>query len=257
VAGHLGVDRGKVDWTPKHNRATAFFMEHTLAIAQLWASLTAALRGTGFHIGRWAGEAELRRWAMRGYDRESGRMISIRPDGYMELIWPDNSFDSFFIEVDMGTETNTRVGRKLGAYQDLRREIARSDLDMRDFYLLIVTSGARRMENVRRIARKALSQNVCFFATLEDLHPARALTAWRDVNNAHTQLIDFSDDKSGAEEGKQDDAGEEGDDEKEEREGLAKGRFDSYQADDDENEDGADGDHGIYYDDEDPETWLE
>ena len=64
VAAHLGVDRGEVDWTPKHNRATAFFMEHTLAIAQLWAALTAALRGTGFHIGRWAGEAELRRWAM-------------------------------------------------------------------------------------------------------------------------------------------------------------------------------------------------
>jgi hypothetical protein len=257
VAGHLGVDRGKVDWTPKHNRATAFFMEHTLAIAQLWASLTAALRGTGFHIGRWAGEAELRRWEMRGYDRESGRMISIRPDGYMELIWPDNSFDSFFIEVDMGTETNTRVGRKLGAYQDLRREIARSDLDMRDFYLLIVTSGARRMENVRRIARKALSQNVCFFATLEDLHPSRVLAVWRDVNNADAQLLGSSDDESSAEEGKQEDAGEEGDYEKEEREGLAKGRFDSYQADDDENEDGADGDHGIYYDDEDPETWLE
>jgi len=64
VAAHLGVDRGEVDWTPKHNRATAFFMEHTLAIARLGAALTAALRGTGFHIGRWAGEAELRRWAM-------------------------------------------------------------------------------------------------------------------------------------------------------------------------------------------------
>src|SRR3972149_6574687 len=64
VAAHLGVDRGEVDWTPKHNRATAFFMEHTLAIARLGAALPAALRGTGFPIGRWAGEAELRRWAM-------------------------------------------------------------------------------------------------------------------------------------------------------------------------------------------------
>src|SRR3990170_8122622 len=231
VAAHLGVDRGEVDWTPKQSRATAFFMEHTLAIAQLWAALTAALRGTGFHIGRWAGEAELRRWAMRGYDRESGRTISIRPDGYMELIWPDDAFDPFFIEVDMGTETNTRVGRKLGAYHDLRREIARSDLDMRDFYLLIVTSGARRMENLRRIASKALSHNVCCFATLEDLHPSRVLTAWRDVNNADTQLIGFSDDESSAEEGKQRDV--------------------------EEDEDDADGDHGTYYDDEDPETWPE
>jgi len=261
VAAHLGVDRGEVDWTPKHNRATAFFMEHTLAIAGLWTSLTAALRGTGFHIGRWVGEAELRGWAMRGYDRESGRTISIRPDGYMELIWPDDAFDPFFIEVDMGTETNTRVGRKLGAYQDLHREIARSDLDMRDFYLLIVTSGARRMENLRRIARNALSQNVCYFATLEDLHPSRVLTAWRDVNNADTQLIGFSDDESGAEEGKQKDVDEEGDNEREERGGFTEGQFDSvresYQVGDDEGEDDADDDRGAWYEDEDRETWPE
>jgi hypothetical protein len=32
VASHLGVDREKVEWQPRHNRATAFFREHTLVI---------------------------------------------------------------------------------------------------------------------------------------------------------------------------------------------------------------------------------
>lgn len=226
VAAHLGVDRQQVEWRPKHNRATAFFMEHTLAIARLWASLTAALRGTGFHIGRWAREAELRTWAMRGYDRESGRMIPIRPDGYMELIWPNESFASFFIEVDMGTETNARVARKLRAYQDLRRETARSDLDMRNFYLLIVTSGQRRMENLQRIAAKEGCQGFSIFSTLEDLHPARVLTAWREASNRNIHLIEFFEDESAGEESKQRDEEEDDDDD------------------------------GIYYDDEDPETWL-
>jgi hypothetical protein len=57
VAVHLGVDRGEVDWTPKHNRATAFFMEHTLAIARLWASLEAALLETDLRLANWMGEA--------------------------------------------------------------------------------------------------------------------------------------------------------------------------------------------------------
>jgi len=227
VASRLGIDREKVEWQPRHNRTTAFFMEHTLAIARLWASLTAALRGSRFHIGRWAGEARLRRWEMRGYDRETTRMIPIRPDGYLHLDWPDNTFVAFFVEVDMGTETNARVERKLRAYQDLRRETARGDLDMRNFHLLIVTSGHRRMENLRHIASKALSQNICFFATLDDLHPARVLTQWRDTENEHVHLTGFFEDDS-TEESHQVDVGEDDDD---------------Y--------------HGGYYDDEDKETWLE
>ncbi len=152
VASHLGVDREKVEWQPRHNRTTAFFMEHALATARLWASLTAALRSTQLRIRRWVGEAELRRWEMRGYDREATRMIPIRPDGYLCLDWPDNAFVAFFVEVDMGTETNARVERKLRAYQELRREVATSCLEMSKFHLLVVTSGHRRMENLRRVA---------------------------------------------------------------------------------------------------------
>jgi hypothetical protein len=102
---------------------------------------------------------------------------------------------------------------------------------------------------------------VCYFATLEDLHPSRVLTAWRDVNTADTQLIGFSDDESGAEEGKQKDVDEEGDNEREERGGFTEGQFDSvresYQVGDDEGEDDADDDRGAWYDDEDRETWPE
>lgn len=118
----------------------------------------------------------------------------------------------------------------MGAYQDLRRETASSDLDMRNFYLLVVTSGHRRMENLRRIAGKASCRDFSFFATLEDLHPARVLTAWRDASNRSVHLIGFFEDESAGEESKQRDG--DGDEEEE------------------------DDDDGIYYDDEDRETWL-
>jgi hypothetical protein len=224
LASHLGIDREKVEWQPRHNRTTAFFMEHALAIARLWAALTAALRHRHVEIERWVGEGALRGWELKGFDRQINHWVPIRPDGYMELIWPDKSFAPFFIEVDMGTETNARVERKLRAYQELHREVATSNLEMRKFYLLVVTSGDRRMENLRRIASKTLSQNICFFATLDDLHPARVLTAWRDINDERVHLTGFFEDDSTEE---------------------------CHQVDVDVDED----DDG-YYDDEDKETWL-
>ena len=170
---------------------------------------------------------------MRGYDRETTRMIPIRPDGYMELMWPNEAFTPFFIEVDMGTETNARVERKLRAYRDLRREMARNDLRIQRFYLLIVTSGQRRMDNLQRIAKKAVGRGVCFFATLEDLRPARVLAAWHNVDNRVIRLIGSFREESSGEESQQRDAVEK----------------------EDEGDD--DGYDGGYYDDEDKETWPE
>lgn len=198
---------------------------------------------------------------MRGYDRETGRTVPIRPDGYMEVEWPNEAFAPFFIEVDMGTETNARVGRKMRAYGDLRREGTRQEWDLAKFYVLIATSGHRRMENLRRVAGKSDAESFCFFATLEDLHPSRVLTAWHNVNNKGIRLIGSSEkesgggegkqDESGAEEGKQKDVDEDEGNEREEREGFAKGQVDGVHDDD------ADDDRDHWYDDEDPETWGE
>src|SRR3990170_2186979 len=249
VAVHLGVDREEVDWAPKHNRATAFFMEHTLAIARLWASLTAALRDTGFRITSWTGEAQLRRWDKRVFDREVHRWVPVRPDGYFRLWRSRRSSLPCFLEVDMGTETNGRLAQKMRAYQVYRREERRGKSGIADFHLLVVTSGARRLENLRRVSSKAVDQDFCLFATLSDLHPSRVLGNWLDIDRTRVDLTSLIADRQDGE--------QPGDGERERREDFGEGQLDSHQVDEGEEDDDADDDHDTWYDDEDPETWPE
>src|SRR3990170_3343714 len=210
VAAHLGVDRGEVDWTPKHNRATAFFMEHTLAIARLWASLEAALLDTDLRVANWMSEAQLRRWDKRVFDREVHRWVPVRPDGYFRLWRSRRSSLPCFVEVDMGTETNGRFVQKMRGYQVYRREERRGKSGIADFRLLVVTSGVRRLENLRRVSSKAVDQDFCLFATLNDLHPSRVLGNWLDIDRTRVDLTSLIADRQDGE--------EPGDNEKEKRE---------------------------------------
>ncbi len=189
VASRLAVDREDVDWLPRHNRATAFFMEHTLAIARLWASLTAALHGSEVRISRWIGEGELRRRQTRVYEYPGDRWLPLRPDGYFELLWPDDSRMSFFVEIDMGTETNARVGVKMHAYERYHRDGFERDYGRSEFEVLVVTSAKRRIDNLRRTVRPITTQNLCLFTTLDALHPARVLTGWQDMDGDALNLI--------------------------------------------------------------------
>src|SRR3990172_5114706 len=219
VAAHLGVDRGEVDWTPKHTRATAFFMEHTLAIARLWASLEAALLDTDLRLGSWTGEAQLRQWDKRVFDREVHRWVPVRPDGYFRLWRSKGCSLPCFVEVDMRTETNGRFAQKMTAYEVYRREEGRGKSDVADFRLLVVTSGARRLENLRRVSSRVVDQDFCLFATLVDLHPSRVLGNWLDIDRRRIDLTALIADRRDGE--------GLADDEEEEREDFAEGQFDS------------------------------
>lgn len=250
VAAHLGVDREEVDWTPKHNRATAFFMEHTLGIARLWASLEAALLDTDLRLANWMNEAQLRQWDRRVFDRGVHRWVPVRPDGYFRL-WRGRICSlPCFVEVDMGTETNGRFAQKVRAYQVYRREEGRGRSGIGDFRLLVVTSGARRLENLRRVSSRAVDQDFCLFATLDDLHPSRVLGSWLEIDRTRVDLI-------GLIPGRQDGEDPEDDEEEKPEEFGEDGQFDSDQVDDDGEDEDDDDDHVGWYDDEDPETWGE
>ncbi len=188
VAGHLGVDRKDVDWLPRHNRATAFFLEHTLGIARLWAALTAALRGTDVTIDEWIGEGELRKRDIRVYDYDANRHLPLRPDGYLVLLYPDNTVRCLFVEIDMGTETNDRVARKMRAYDSYRRRGFEEDFEFKKFGVLVVTNGRKRMENLVHVTRHSIDGRLGFFATLDALHPERVLAGWQDCSGGTLDL---------------------------------------------------------------------
>lgn len=155
-------------------------MEHTLAIGRLWASLAAAASGSEMTIDTWMGEAELRRRDIQVYDNDANRRLPLRPDGYCELLYPDNTVGAFFVEIDMGTETNARVARKMRAYDSYRRHGFEEGFDYQTFDVLVVTNGRRRMENLIRVTGNEIEGRLGLFTTLDALHPRRVLAGWQD-----------------------------------------------------------------------------
>ncbi|MFQ5880082.1 MAG: hypothetical protein ACE5IZ_07925, partial [Dehalococcoidia bacterium] len=131
-----------------------------------------------------------------------------------------------------------------------RREERRGRSGIGDFRLLVVTSGARRLENLRRVSSRAVDQDFCLFATLDDLHPSRVLSNWLEIDRTRVNL-------TGLIPGGQDGEEFEDDEEEEPEEFGEEGRFDSDEVDDDEEDDDDDDDRDHWYDDEDPETWGE
>lgn len=87
------------------------------------------------------------------YDNETDRRLPLRPDGYFELHRPD-SVDALFVEIDMGTETNDRVARKIRAYESYRRRGFETDYGWQVLDVLVITSGVRRMENLIRVTKR-------------------------------------------------------------------------------------------------------
>ncbi len=191
VASRLDIDRADVDWVPAHNRTTPFFMEHTLAIARLWASLVAALRGTDVELKRWIGEAELRRLGRRVREYPSHRVLPVRPDGYFELCSPDGSVHPFFVEIDMGTETNDRIYWKTRAYRVYRADHFAKEYNRPPFLVLIVTSGDKRLDNLRRTVHKASGQGFCLYGLLDNLHPERVVEEWWRTDGKALGLLDL------------------------------------------------------------------
>ena len=165
-------------------------MEHTLAIARLWASLVAALRGTDIEVKSWIGEAALRRRNTWVEERSSYRPLPLRPDGYFELWWPDNSVQCYFVEIDMGTETNSRIHLKARAYRGYRQGAFQREYNREDFLVLIVTSGRRRLDNLRRTVHNANANEFCVYALLDNLHPRRVLTEWWNTNGDAIDLVE-------------------------------------------------------------------
>jgi hypothetical protein len=92
-------------WTPRPS-----WLKHALAVSHLYVELR-QLEHAGSLTLR-AFEAEPRSW--RSYT-DAGAANVIKPDGFIELGIGDY-FDSYFIEVDCGTESTSTLGRKFEAY---------------------------------------------------------------------------------------------------------------------------------------------
>lgn len=102
----------------------------------------------------------------------------IRPDGYFVI--EKNSHPSpyaFLLEIDMGTEDNPRFGREkvLPGLAYLKSSAYRNRFGLRYGRFLIVTTGERRLQNMKAQAERLGGSGQFYFATFENICPETVL----------------------------------------------------------------------------------
>jgi hypothetical protein len=109
----VALDAG---WFPDRRRRRArvpgtLFLDHALAVAELHVRLVEGGRAGGFELFELRAEPAC--W--RSYDGIGAQRLILKPDSYLRIgvgEWED----SYFIEVDRGTEGSRAIARQLRAY---------------------------------------------------------------------------------------------------------------------------------------------
>ena len=124
-------------------------LEHWLAIGDLYAQLSDAVRSRDLAIHAFAVESNARRL----YQDEAGRPRSLQPDAYASVRVGD-TIVSWFIEIDRGTENPQRIAQKCRAY----REYELSDLEYQRHGVfpgvLFIVPDQQRLQAISRMLRQ-------------------------------------------------------------------------------------------------------
>lgn len=162
----VAVERG---WQPKRRRRWSaipgtLFVDHALRVAELHTLLTEADRSRSIELLELAAEPA----CYRTYGGMGGQRCTLKPDSYARLGVGDFE-DSYFIEVDMGTEGSRALDRQLKLYLDY--EASGVEQAERGVFpkVLWLAPGADRVGAIREcIARLPLATRELFDVALFD-----------------------------------------------------------------------------------------
>lgn len=111
VAGHylaqVSSERRRRPWTPG-----AAFVDHALAVTELFVRLLEAERLSRLELVEFTGEPA--NW--RSYLGSGGERQTLKPDAVIQ-VGIGSYVDSYFVEVDRGTESVTALDTKFSAYR--------------------------------------------------------------------------------------------------------------------------------------------
>ncbi len=216
---HLGIARGKLDWSAKNRGLSQLFLDHTLLVSEVMVALEVACRESANVrlIGSdeiLAGAPETTRskakplgWSVRVRRQGQQRSLTVVPDRIFGLHFLDapegKNKAYFFLEADRATMPVMRKGlnqtsfyRKLLAYSETWRQRLHSELyGIKNFRVLSVTSSQARVENLLQAARHVAGgrgSGLFLFTERDAIDPATVLTLqWRSGRDgAKVRLLD-------------------------------------------------------------------
>lgn len=189
VATELGLDRAQVKWSPSRNRVKLLFLEHTLRVNDVRIAFTLAARG--YHDQKLLTWRQGQQIADRVPDPDDAtKWLPVRPDGYFCYRVGERRAH-FFLEVDLGTETNRRYQQKVKAYIVYRQSrMYTTRYGAYAFRVLTLTTSARRLANLLRVTKAEGGGSMFWFATFGQLHEASAIeTRWLVPNDARLKTL--------------------------------------------------------------------
>ena len=171
VAGQrlADLDRGRRPRPPRPVGAP--YVDHVLAVAEVYARVALAERSGAFKVLRFVGEPG----AWRSFFGAGGGRATLKPDAYVVLA-VDGFEDHWFLEIDLGTESAATLTRKISFYLGYWRsgtEQARHDVFPKVLWL--VRDAARVEVLARVIARQPMEARSLFVVALHDAAVDRML----------------------------------------------------------------------------------
>ena len=171
LAQRLGFDRGAIHWRASHNKVSSPFLEHMLMINDVRINSTLAAKTAGYRIERWLTQEELS--ASPDHVHLSGvngsRRVAVIPDSYF-CLRIERRRAHFFIEADRATVSNRRWSQRVFAYLEyVRSGQYTRRYGARCLRVLTVTTGAKRLANLKRTTERAEGGPMFWFATLGEV----------------------------------------------------------------------------------------
>lgn len=161
VAGHRLLEQEGLAGSRHVKDPTETFLKHTLAVAETHLRLVEAQARNELKLER----CELEPECWRSYNNLGGLAIRLRPDLYIQTATHPESdeVESFFVEVDLGSESIPRLIKKCHEYQRYERTgVEQGDDDEHEFPGVIWTMTHRNMataERRRRSLREAIEHD--------------------------------------------------------------------------------------------------
>lgn len=183
LAGYLSISLAELDWDPKDTVAgtSHLFIDHLLKTNDVRIAISLAAQKENVTIEQWIDDKTLRSRQMKDYvtladAKQHDRKVAIVPDGYFHLTVGDRQ-SHHFVETDMCTVVglSTKSGRRDWA-KKVRSYLAyhgsgqfQARYHTSSFRVLTVTTGQRRLANLKKITEEAGGKSRFWFTTFEQL----------------------------------------------------------------------------------------
>ena len=185
LAAKTGDDRQEITWRAEHNQVGSLFLDHTLAVNDVRIAVALAAQRQGWQVERWLDEVDLKSQEMKDYvdatwtdsrGQARRRRLAVVADGYFVLYMGDRRAH-FFVELDQATVSNKRWADKVRGYLAYTWSGKyEKRYQTRSLRILTVTTGEKRLQNLKATTEQAGGKALFWFATLEQATPEAILT---------------------------------------------------------------------------------